>query len=135
YVPRNQSGTLEVEVDDKSVVPQTSPRVWSGHDWNAGWKSWLLRNKAVQSERVPRRNFQNNIYRVFPQSQYAKTNPEYYPLVNGKRWFPASDSYRYWWPSMGHKDVQRITVEYMRKWFDDNPHRDSFALGMDDIAY
>ncbi|NLF18696.1 MAG: hypothetical protein GX595_15800, partial [Lentisphaerae bacterium] len=48
------------------MVPGTSPRVWSGHAWTPDWKAWSLRNKAVLSEVVPRRQFQNNLHRVFP---------------------------------------------------------------------
>ena len=86
YVPQNQDkSTFTVDVKDVVSVPGTSPRIWSGHQWTQDWKDWDLRNKAVQSEKVLRRNFQNNMYRIFPPSKYAKTHPEYYPLVNGKR--------------------------------------------------
>jgi hypothetical protein len=135
WVPRSTPGALKV--DAKSVVktPDFSPRVWSSHGWTPDWVAWQQRNKTIASERLVRRNFQNNMYRVFPPSKYAKTHPEYYPLVNGKRWIPDSDDYRYWWPCIGNPDVQRITVEYIRQWFKDHPDQDSFSLGMDDIAY
>lgn len=136
YVPLNKTpGNFVVDAKSIVSVPDTSPRIWSGHAWTDSWAAWNLRNKTVQSEVVPRRNFQNNMYRIFPPSKYAKTHPEYYPLVNGKRWIPPSDSYRLWWPSVGNEDVQRITVEYIRKYFNDNPRQDSFSLGMDDIIY
>lgn len=86
YVPQiARAGTLEVDVKSVVSTPDFSPRVWSGHRYGPEWDQWNLRNKTVQSEKVPRRNFQNNMYRVFPQSKYAKTHPEYYPLINGKR--------------------------------------------------
>lgn len=133
YVPQSTSGNLTVDVQEVVKTPDISPRVWSGHHWTRDWSDWNLRNKTVQSEQVPRRNFQNNMYRVFPQSKYAKTHPEYFPLINGKRWFPTDDSYRNWWPCMGNKDVQRITLEYAQEYFRKNPNTDSFSLGMDDI--
>jgi len=136
FVPQNKDkSTFTVEVKNVVSVPGTTPRVWSGHGWFDDWKAWDLRNKAVVSEKVFRRNFQNNMYRIFPPSKYAKTHPEYYPLVNGKRWIPDSDNYRYWWPCIGNPDVQRITEEYIHQWFKDHPDQDSFSLGMDDIAY
>jgi len=136
YVPSNANkSTFTVNVKDVVSVPGTSPRVWSGHSWFDDWKAWDLRNKAVVSEKVERRNFQNNMYHIFPPSKYAKTHPEYYPLINGKRWIPKDDNQRYWWPAIGDPNVQRITVEYIHQWFKDHPDQDSFSLGMDDIAY
>jgi len=136
YVPENANkSTFTVDVKNVVSVPGTSPRVWSGHSWTDSWKAWDLRNKAVVSEKVLRRNFQNNMYRIFPPSKYAKTHPEYYPLINGKRWIPANDNERYWWPAIGDPNVQRITEEYIHQWFLDHPDEDSFSLGMDDIAY
>src|SRR5690606_6688400 len=60
-------------------------------------------------------------------------HPEYFPLINGKRWKPSNDAYRNWWPCMGNKEVQRITIEYAQKYFRDHPDVDSFSLGMDDV--
>ena len=136
YVP-SVAGKTNFTVDVKNVVsvPGTSPRIWSGHNWDADWKAWSLRNKAVVSEKVLRRNFQNNMYRIFPPSKYAETHPEYYPLIDGKRWIPKDDTYSYWWPATGNPDVQRITAEYIHQWFKDHPDEDSFSLGMDDIVY
>jgi len=136
YVPQNTNkSTFTINVKNVVSVPGTSPRVWSGHAWTKDWTDWDLRNKAVQSEKVPRRNFQNNMYHIFPPSKYAKTHPEYYPLVNGKRYIPVNDSESHWWPAIGDPNVQRITAEYIHQWFKDHPDQDSFSLGMDDVAY
>lgn len=136
HVPNHKDQPdFTVTVENELSVPGTSPRIWSGHSWTPDWSDWNRRNKAVLSEKVLRRNFQNNIHRIFPPSKYAKSNPEYYPLINGKRWIPPSDSYVYWWPPMGEPSVQQATIEYIRKWFDEHPDQDSFSLGMDDIAY
>lgn len=134
HVPKGTPGVLTVEVAERVMVPGTSPRVWSGHAWTPDWKAWSLRNKAVLSEVVPRRQFQNNLHRVFPPATYGKTHPEYYPLINGERWIPGKDAGTHWRPCEGNPDVQRLTVEYARRWFDQNPNIDSFSVGMDDIA-
>lgn len=135
YVPTGKQGELAIEVKDLVSVPDTSPRVWSGHQWNDDWKTWSLRNRAVLSEVVPRRQFQNNVYRVFPASKYAKDHPEYFPLINGKRWIPATDSDRYWRPCESNPEVVRLVAEYARNWFDAHPDIDSFSVGMDDISH
>jgi hypothetical protein len=139
HVPRSNTGNLTVDVKDVVSSPGTSPRIWSGHYWTASWNRWMLRNKVtrgeVRDEFVPHRNFQNNIYRIFPPSRYAQTHPEYYPLVNGKRYIPKDDKERLWWPCIGNPAVQQAVVAYMRDYFDRNPHQDSFSLGMDDIIH
>jgi hypothetical protein len=135
YVPQlKNKNTLTVDVTNVVSVPGTSPRIWSGHQWTPAWKTWEWRNKAIISEKVPRRNFQNNMFRIFPQSKYRMTHPEYYPLVSGKRWIPKDDKEADWWPCIGSPEVQRITVEHIQQWFKDHPSEDSFSLGMDDIV-
>lgn len=133
YIPQGTAGELAVEVNSRVSVPDVSPRIWSGNGWFEDWKNWNLRNKAVQSEVVQRRNFQNNMYRIFPPSQYARTHPEYYPLIDGKRWIPASDAAAHWWPCISNPEVVRLTVAYANHYFDTHPDQDSFSLGMDDI--
>ncbi|NUP98440.1 MAG: DUF4838 domain-containing protein, partial [Armatimonadetes bacterium] len=133
YVPAPAPG-LTCEVTERVVVPDTSPRVWSGHQWTPSWQRWNLRNRTMPSEVVPRRQFQNFLYQVFPPAEYAASHPEYYPLVNGKRYIPPAD-YRYWRPCESNPEVVQRTVEYIRRWFDARPTVDSFSLGMDDIVY
>jgi len=134
YVPGGTPGALTVEPREVVKVPDTSGRIWSGHNFAESWNRWNLRNKTVQSEVVPRRHFQNNLFRVFPPSKYANTHPEYYPLIDGKRWIPAAGD-KYWRPCESNPDVIRLTVEYARKWFDEHPEIDSFSVGMDDISH
>jgi hypothetical protein len=134
YVPQGKPGELTVEVNEAVKVPDTSPRIWSGHAWTDDWKAWNLRNKTVLSEVVPRRQFQNFLQRVFPPDKYAQEHPEYYPLIDGKRWIPGKDD-RNWRPCESNPDVIRLTVEYARQWFDEHPDVDSFSLGMDDISH
>jgi len=134
YVPQLQDkSTFTVEV--KSVVkePDTSPRFWSSHKYGPEWNSWNFHNKIISAEKTaPWRGFQNYIYKIFPPEKYAKTHPEYYPLINGKRVIPQKGDV-YWWPCIGNKDVQRITAEYIHQFFVEHPNVDSFSLGMDDI--
>jgi hypothetical protein len=134
YVPQGTPGELAVEQREVVKVPDTSPRIWSGHAWFDSWKRWNLRNKTVLSEVIPRRNFQNYLHRVFPPSKYAETHPEYYPLIDGERWIPPEGK-RYWRPCESNPEVLRLTVEYARRFFDEHPDIDSFSLGMDDISH
>lgn len=134
WVPQGNQGELTVDVESRVVAPGTSPRIWSGHAWFDDWKDWNLRNKTVLSEVVPRRQFQNFIHNVITPQKYGETHPEYFPLVNGERYIPEPGN-RYWRPCESNPEVQRLVVEYARKWFDDHPNIDSFSVGMDDISH
>ena len=134
HVPKGKAGELTVTVSSRVVLPGTSPRVWSGHDWGPSWKDWNLRNKTVMAEVVPRRQFQNRVHAAFPTATYAKTHPEYYPLIKGKRWTPP-EGMRHWRPCEGSPEVQQVVIDYARKWLDARPTVDSFSVGMDDISH
>ncbi|HOZ47879.1 MAG TPA: DUF4838 domain-containing protein [Candidatus Hydrogenedentes bacterium] len=134
YVPRSTAGELSVDVAPRVVVPDWSPRVWSGHAWTDSWNRWLLRNKAICEPPVPFRNMQNHIYQVFAPEKYAERHPEYYPLINGKRWIPSPDDHA-WRPCESNPDVVRITVEAARAYLDEHPEHNSFSLAMDDITH
>ena len=134
HLPPKMPGELRVSVKPRVTTPGTSPRVWSGHAWWPTWKAWNLRNKTVLGEVVPRRQFQNFLHRVFPTEKYAESHPEYYPLINGKRWIPSKGN-RYWRPCESNPEVIQLTAQYARTWFDERPNADSFSVGMDDISH
>ncbi len=132
-LPARSPGRLAVDVDDEVCVPDWSPRVWSGNSWYPSWRDWNRRNKLSIGPPLPRRQFQNRVYDVFPPAKYAKTHPEYYPLVNGKRWIPPK-GVRHWRPCESNPEVQRLIVEYAAAYFKDHPESDGFSVGMDDIV-
>ena len=128
-------GALTVNVRPRTVIPETSPRIWSAHNWAPIWDEWDIRNKTNLSEVISRRNFQNKIYQIFPVEKYGKSHPEYYPLMtNGKRYIPIAGD-KHWRPCESNPEVQRIVVEYINDYFDKNPLQDSFSVGMDDITH
>ena len=135
-VPKSATpGTLTVSVRPRTVIPQTSPRIWSSHNWAPIWNEWNLRNKTRLSEVISKREFQNKIHQIFPVEKYAETHPEYYPLMpNGKRYIPPKGD-RYWRPCESNPEVQKIVVDYINDFFDKNPTKDSFSVGMDDISH
>jgi hypothetical protein len=133
-LPPRSPGKLVVNIEDEVRVPDWSPRVWSGCDYYPAWKDWNRRNRLSIGGPLPRRQCQNVIHRVFPPEKYAKTHPEYYPLIDGKRWIPAKGD-NYWRPCESNPDVQRLVVEYAVEFFKKDPDSDSFSLGMDDISH
>lgn len=135
YIPPHAQGELTVQVTPRVVAPDFSPRIWSGNSIVPEWATWNRRNKISLSSDLPWRQFQNNIYRVFPPSKYAAEHPEYYPLINGQRWIPPDDNAANWRPCESNPDVIRLTVEYARRWLDEHPEANGFSVGMDDISH
>ncbi len=135
HIPEREQGELTVEVSSRVVEPDFSPRIWSGNHFFPEWGRWNRHNKVSITNELPWRQFQNNTYRVFPADKYADEHPEYYPLIGGKRWIPADDSYRYWRPCESNPEVINATVEYARRWLDAHPTANGFSVGMDDISH
>ena len=134
FVPHGQAGELTLEVENRVVTPDWSCRVWSGHDCAPSWGQWNRRNKTICVAPVPFRNMQNFLHTVFDPAKYAETHPEYYPLIDGKRWIP-SENYRNWRPCESNPEVIRITVEAAREFLDAHPEHNGFSLAMDDIYH
>jgi hypothetical protein len=71
---------------------------------------------------------------IFPPAQYARTHPEFYALVNGRRAVPGPD---YDFKHGGqvcttNPGVVRATIEWVRKFFDDHPGYDGVHITMND---
>ena len=71
---------------------------------------------------------------IYPPEKYAKTHPEYYALVDGKRAVPGED---YDYKHEGqicttNPDVIRITVEWARQFFNEHPDYDGVHMTMND---
>jgi len=135
YVPKSATpGSLTVDIKDKKYTPSISPRLWAGHSYTPALDEWCSRQRVKSNEIRVKGSFANNIYRVFPPQKYAKDHPEYYPLVNGKRYIPAPGEVK-WRPCESNPEVQKVLIEYIRNYFDKNPAADSFSLGLDDVFH
>ena len=135
HIPPQKRPTLTVEATDEVRAPDWSPRIWSGNHFYPEWQEWNRHSKLSLTGALPWRQFQNNIYRVFPPEKYAEEHPEYYPLINGERWIPSAASGRYWRPCESNPEVRRLILEYARESFDRNPWQHGFSVGMDDISH
>ena len=71
---------------------------------------------------------------IFPPEKYAQTHPEYYAMVNGKRAVPDED---YDYKHEGQvcttdPNVIKVTVEWVRDFFDKHPDYDGVHITMND---
>jgi hypothetical protein len=71
---------------------------------------------------------------AFPGEKYAKTHPEYYALVNGKRDVPDEhyDRKHGCQPCTSNPEVVRIAGEWASRFFDEHPDFDAVNMSMND---
>jgi len=136
YLPPHEDGELAVRVSSRVVTPDTPRRVIASS--HPSWKTWHWRNRVKSLTRGIRDRFSSNtIHEMFPAEAYGKTNPEYYPLIRGKRFIPPSGKLGRddrFWPCVSNPDVVKVVVDYLREWFDSHPDEHSFSLGINDVT-
>ncbi len=76
----------------------------------------------------------HSLSEIFPGDIYAKSHPEYYALVNGKRDVPGPnyDHKHGSQPCTTNPDVIRIAGEWATKFFDKHPDHDAVNMSMND---
>jgi len=88
------------------------------------WMDW---NLTGYPERY---HIAHNMGAIIPPSLYAE-HPEYFPLIGGKRAKPKKSSSD-WQPCLSNKDVQRLSLEAAKAFFDGNPDAELFSLAQND---
>jgi len=71
YIPDREPGDLVVGVEDMVRAPDFSPRIWSGNNAAPSWTDWNRCARVSLTNALPYRQFQNNIYRIFPPDTRA----------------------------------------------------------------
>lgn len=78
-------------------------------------------------------SFSHNLLHIFPVSKFGKTHPEFYPMINGKRYIPNDDKDELnWQPNFSAPGIVDAAVEQIEKYFQENLGETTFSLGMND---
>lgn len=95
----------------------------------AAQRLWEKRNRFGGLRLQSGHNFAN----ILPPAKYGPTHPEYFALVNGKRddWTTFDGKHRMH-PCTTNPDVLRLTVEYCRRFLNENPGHDGVSIAMND---
>ena len=101
-------------------------RVWSGP---AGFRTtdWLADAGGTQ-----RFQYHHNMSRIYPPKRFGKTNPEFYPIKQGKPAVPAAKSRGAWQPTFSEPAVTRRAIEYADELFAARPDMKSMSLSVND---
>jgi len=77
-------------------------------------------------------NFHHNLANIFPPSKFTKSNPEFYPMVKGKRYLPSNDQDIRWQPNFSANDLVSAATSQILDYFKSHPAASSFSLGIND---
>lgn len=73
------------------------------------------------------------LYKIYPQEKYGETHPEYYPMIEGKRFIPPKGMTGTWQPCVSNPDLPKIAIEYAKgEYFPKNPEALGFSVGVND---
>jgi hypothetical protein len=126
HVPKLAS--LLIPTGDVRQEPAFLSRVLSGLI-NADQRQWARRNRMhVQIE------FHHNLFRILPPIKYTQTHPEYFPIINGKRYLPADNEEGGWQPCFTALGSVEEAVKNICAYFAEYPWRVSYSLGVNDRA-
>jgi len=83
----------------------------------------------------------HNIGNILPPDVYTKTHPEFFPLINGKRFFPKYNSkdkqwqVKHWDPCYSAEGIVEEAAKNLIMYFDENPDKLSVSLSINDSAF
>ena len=74
----------------------------------------------------------HNLKNLFPPEKYAKSNPEFYPLVKGKKVLPKDNKDQSWQPDFGAAGIADAASKEIINWFDQHKDATNYSLGIND---
>ncbi|MFD2330834.1 DUF4838 domain-containing protein [Cohnella sp. GCM10020058] len=127
YVPK--TSTVDIPLTPVREEPAfTEGVLYSGGAENQEWIDRNKRNTANDSNVW----FSHNLYSLFPPQEFAATHPEIYPIINGQRKIPSAGQTTVWQPRFTEPITVSIAVYKIKAYFDANPTKTWFALGVND---
>ena len=125
-VPRHDS--IRAGREEIRGQPAFFSRLFSGLQGSAQ-TTWARRNRMHG-----RVQFHHNLHRLIPPETYVKTHPHFYPIRNGKRYFPADDNTHGWQPCFSAEGLVEEAIENICRYFDEHPDAPSYSLGVIDSS-
>ena len=90
-------------------------------------------NKWGRNNRLRNRvEFHHNLRNIFKVENIVKSNPQFLPVIDGKRYIPKNNRDENWQPNFRANGVDSYAANEIIKYFRDNPERMSISLGVND---
>jgi hypothetical protein len=123
HIPKH--ATIDVPAVNVRQEPAFLMRLFSG--FSGGQRPWL------RTARMPARRrqveYSHALARLLPFKVYGKTHPEFYPLLNGKRWEPGEGYRQICFSAPG---IAEEAAKVIIKRFDENPSIRTASFGVND---
>lgn len=76
--------------------------------------------------------FHHYLKDMLPPSKFGASNPEFYPMLEGKRMVPPDDVHEQWQPNFSAPGIAEASANEIIRYFDENPDKNSYSLGIND---
>ncbi len=126
HVPSH--ATLDVPAMEVRDAPSFFSRQMSGFRGREQ-AIWAQRNRMHG-----RIKFHHNLIRLFPPETYTETHPEFFPIQNGTRFLPETNSTHHWQPCYTAPGIVEEAVTNINAFFDTHPDAPSYSLGANDSS-
>ncbi|NOY82232.1 MAG: DUF4838 domain-containing protein [Kiritimatiellaeota bacterium] len=130
YIPRHR--TISIPRREIRQEPAFFSRQLSGRSFHGGREKNPLAMFLFRQRMHGRMRFHHNLLHLYPASQYAESHPEFYPIIDGKRYLPKNDRDYHWQPNLRAKGIVEEGVRNIDGFFDKHPDAESYSLGMND---
>ena len=130
HIPKHP--TISVPRQEVKQEPAFFSRQLSGTSFHGGREKNPVAMFLFRQRMHGRMSFHHNLLHLFPASKYAKSHPEFYPMVNGKRHVPEKNSDYHWQPDLHAEGIVEEGVRSINEYFDKSPSSESYSLGMND---
>jgi len=124
HVPRHPA--LRIPVHEVRQSPAFFSRHLTGLRGEAQ-HTWARRNRAHD-----RAKLDHNLYRLFPPTEYTRTHPQFFPVINGKRYLPPPGSRGRWQPCFTAPGIVEEAAKNICEYFAEHPEERSYSLGVND---
>ena len=118
---------LSIPYQEFSDAPKYLTRYMysNGHPTRKPYNDWYPLHRSSEPYRL---DLQHNLFKMFPSTKYAKDHPEYYPIINGKRYIPRPRQGVHWQPCMTNPGVIAESIKMICDAFAANPDLRTWSL-------
>ena len=131
HVPKLKN--LSIPMKEFSDAPKFTTRTLgagNNHWSRKRYQDWFPLHRGAMPYRLA---ITHNLYKMFPPSKYAKTNPDFYPIIDGKRYIPRPPRLGlHWQPCMTNPAVVKEAVRMICEAFAKDPDLRTWSLAQND---
>ena len=101
--------------------------LWGSRHWlQKDYHSWYPLLKSVEPYRI---KYHHNLFKMFPPAKYAAKHPDFYPVIEGKRYIPKPPRLGvHWQPCMTNPEVIGEAVKMICDAFAADPNLRAWSL-------